>query len=502
MKKIFKMRKNLLKSLAAIALLGFTYSCDSIDFGEASDNLNNPSDVLPSSLLAATQTKLVGALSLSSTATPSLYVQHLSQTQYTEESRYQTINFNWNITGSGSDFEGTVNIYNKPILSLKSIIDANTDASTKEAMAAYGSNNNQIAVAKILWAYYFQWMTDRWGMLPYSEALGGVSSPTPAYDTQEFIYNDLFDKIDEALAQMDNGDGPVGDAFFGGDMSKWAQFANTLKMNMAIRLAKVYPNAGDYAATKFNEAMSGAISSVNENIMFECISDDSYDNPYQDDYVDLGRTDECLSDVLVNRLQALNDPRLPKFAEPAVSTGTYVGLQYGWQDAASVPNDDVSFMKDELIKEGTTPLPMFTYAQIAFNKAEAALLGWIPGSAQTYYEEAITASMQQWGVDAADITSYLAEADVVYNASNAMNQIAEQKWIALFYQPYEAWAEWRRLDYPVLTPAVDYLTGNGTQIPLRHGYPSTEATQNTSSYNDAVAAQGADGLYTSLWWDR
>lgn len=496
------MKKYILKSFAALALLGLIYSCDSYDFGESSDNLNNPSDVLPSSLLTASQAKLVGALSLSSTATPSLYVQHLSQTQYTEESRYQTVNFNWNITGSGSDFEGTVNIYNKPILSLYTIIEANTNEETKEAMSAYGSNNNQIAVAKILWAYYFQWMTDRWGMLPYSEALGGVSSPNPAYDTQEFIYNDLFDKIDEALAQMDSGDGPLGDTFFDGDMTRWAQFANTLKMNMAIRLAKVYPNAGDYAATKFNEAMSGAISSVSENIMFECLSDDSYDNPYQDDYVDLGRADECLSDVLLDRLLELNDPRLPFFAEPAVSTGTYVGLQYGWQDAGTIPNDDVSFMNDSLILDGTASLPMFTYAQIAFNKAEAVLLGWISGDAQTYYEEAITASMLQWGVDSADITSYLSEADVAYDSANAMNQIAEQKWIALFYQPYEAWAEWRRLDYPILTPAVDYLTGDGTQIPLRHGYPTTESSQNTSSYEAAVSLQGADDLYTSLWWDQ
>jgi hypothetical protein len=64
-------------------------------------------------------------LSLSGTATPSLYVQHLSQTQYTEESRYQTINFSWNINGSGTGQQGNVGIYNKPVLALKTIIDAN-----------------------------------------------------------------------------------------------------------------------------------------------------------------------------------------------------------------------------------------------------------------------------------------------------------------------------------------------------------------------------------------
>ncbi|CAL2086653.1 SusD/RagB family lipoprotein precursor [Tenacibaculum sp. 190524A02b] len=493
------MKKNVIKTLALASILALGYSCDTYDFGNTDDNLNNPSTTVPSSLLTSAQSKLVGALSLSGTATPSLYVQHLSQTQYTEESRYQTINFGWNIVGSGTLQQGNVNVYNKSILGLQTIIDANTD--TPAEMISFGSNANQIAVARILKAYYYQWMTDRWGMLPYTEALGGIDNPNPKYDTQEFIYKDLFKEVDAALAQMDGGAGPSGDIFFGGDMAKWKKFANTFKMNMAIRLAKVYPNSGDYAATKFNEAMSGAIASVSENIMFPCIADDQFDNPYQDDYVDAGREDECLSDVLVNRMQALNDPRLPKFGQPAADTGTFVGLRYGWAGAGTVPNTAVSFMNNTLIKESETNLPMFTYAQIAFNKAEAVTLGWISGDAKTFYEDGIKASMEQWGVTTADATAYLAETDVVYNAGNAMNQIAEQKWLALFYQPYEAWAEWRRLDYPVLTPAVDALNGTN-QIPTRHGYPSTEPSQNKANYDAAVATQGADGLFTKLWWDK
>ncbi len=493
------MKKNVYRALALATFLVVGYSCESYDFGNTDDNLNNPSAVIPSSLLTASQAKLVGALSLSGTATPSLYVQHLSQTQYTEESRYQTINFSWNINGSGTGQQGNVGIYNKPVLALKTIIDANT--ANPAEMAAYGSNNNQIAVARILKAYYFQWMTDRWGMLPYSEALGGVNTPNPKYDTQEFIYKDLFKEIDEALAQIDGGAGPSGDSFFGGDMAKWKKFANTLKMNMAIRLAKVYPNAGDYAATMFNQAMAGAITSTSENIMFSCIADDQYDNPYQDDYVDSGRTDECLSDVLVNRLQALNDPRLPKFGAPAASSGNFVGLRYGWAGAGSVPNADVSFMNDDLIKNGTKSLAIFTFAQVSFNKAEAAKLNWISGTVQSYYEAGVKASLEQWGVSAADATTYLGVAGVAYNAATDMNQIAEQKWISLFYQPYEAWAEWRRLDFPVLTAAVDALNGTN-QIPTRHAYPSTEPSQNKTSYDAAVAAQGADGLFTKLWWDK
>lgn len=493
MKKTFK--SLLVLATTSVLLVG----CESYDFGNTGVDTNNPVEAIPSSLLTGAQSKLVGTVSLSGTATPSLYVQHLSQTQYTEESRYQTINFNWNVVGSGGGFDGSVNFYNKVLINLAQIIELNTNEDTKADVSSYGSNNNQIAVAKLMWAYYYQWATDRWGMLPYSEALGGVSSSKAKYDSQEAIYDDLFTKIDEALAQMDGGAGPQGDILFSGDMTQWAKFGNTLKMNMAIRLAKVYPATGGYAATKFNQAMKGSIASVSENIMFPSISNDAYDNPYQDDYIDLARADECLSDVLVNRMQALNDPRLPKFGEPAISTGTFVGLRYGWDGAGGVPNDDVSFMNDDLIKNGTRALPMYTFAQISFSKAEAALLGWTSGSAQTYYEEGVAASMAQWGVSAEDSEAYLSESDVFYNADIAMNQIAEQKWLALFYQPYEAWAEWRRLDYPVLTPAVDILTG--TSIPVRHGYPAAEPTQNQANYDAAISAQGPDALSTKLWWD-
>lgn len=493
------MKKTAYKAIVLSALLALGVSCKSYDFENTDDNLNNPSATVPSSLLTASQAKLVGTLSLVGTATPSLYVQHLSQTQYTEESRYQTINFNWNVVGSGTGQQGTTNAYNKPILALQTIIDANTTDPAK--YVGFGSTNNQLAVARIMKAYYYQWMTDRWGMLPYTEALGGINKPNPKYDTQEFIYKDLFKEVDEALAQMDAGAGPQGDIIFGGDMAKWKKFANTFKMNMAIRLAKVYPGASDYAATKFKEAMAaGTITSAAEDIMFPCISDDQYDNPYQDDYVDLGREDECLSDVLVNRMQALSDPRLPKFGAPAAATGTFVGLRYGWANAGSIPNTAVSFMNNDLIKNSTKSLPMFTYAQVSFNKAEAVMLGWITGNAQTFYEDGVKASMTQWGISAADATTYLGRAGVAYNAGTAMNQIAEQKWLALFYQPYEAWAEWRRLDFPVLTPAVDAI--NGSSIPVRHAYPSTEPSQNKANYDAAVAAQGADGLFTKLWWDK
>ena len=55
------------------------------------------------------------------------------------------------------------------------------------------------------------------------------------------------------------------------------------------------------------------------------------------------------------------------------------------------------------------------------------------------------------------------------------------------------------MDYPVLSPAPDAITGNG--IPTRLGYGANTAANNTANYNAAVAAQGPDNQDTKLWWD-
>ena len=80
-----------------------------------------------------------------------------------------------------------------------------------------------------------------------------------------------------------------------------------------------------------------------------------------------------------------------------------------------------------------------------------------------------------------------------------MQQIAEEKWKALFLQGYEAWAEWRRLGYPELTPAAEPL--NGSDIPVRHGYDLDWSQSNSANYEAAVSTQGEDNLGTNLWWD-
>lgn len=471
---------NKLKALLLACVISFT-ACDTVDFGDTNLNPNNPSVPVTASLLT---NAMRGTSTFVAETTPNLYVQYLSNGQYDEESRYQTLN--WSPNG-----------YYALMEDLNQIIDINSNDATKLGAQAYGSNANQIAAATILKAWIMQGMTERWGDLPYSQALDVENNIYPAYDAQQSIYTGIFNDLDAALSMIDAGNGPDGDIFFGGDMAMWATFANTIKMTMALRLSKADPSTGN---SKFNQALSGAISSNSENIQYTYLTEDSNDNPWQDRFET--RRDYLVSDVFVNALigtgtnTAPEDPRLPKMAQLATTSATYVGAPYGQSNSAT---DDYSFITGDIINKSDAPLMIFTYAEVLFARAEAAARGWTTEDAATLYGQAVTASMEQWGVDATDAATYLAA-----NPYSGLNDIAYEKWVALYMQGYNSWAEWRRFKamgtesrIGLVAPAD--LLSNATDIPQRQGYSATAGSLNADNYAAVVASQGPDGLDTKIW---
>ncbi|MDH5608293.1 MAG: SusD/RagB family nutrient-binding outer membrane lipoprotein [Cyclobacteriaceae bacterium] len=471
-------KNNKIFSIITAGLLLAGSACT--DFGDINVDPNQPSNAPTSLLLTDAQTWVATAIGAPEGV---LYTQQLSETQYTETSRYNQTTFDY------------YPWYTGPLANLQQIINLNTDDATKNAAAADGSNNNQIAVARIMKAYFFQYMTDRWGALPYSEALQGAANFNPAYDTQDKIYADLLKEVKEAVAMIDAGAGPNGDIIFGGDMGSWAAFGNTLRMNMAMRISDIDPAT---ARSEFEAAYNAGV--ISTDVMYNHLNDANNQNPWYGRFIT--RTDYAVSEPMINYLQSVNDPRISAYAEPALATGTFVGMPYGISTAGDIPNSDVSFITDNIINTKDADQAIFTVAQVEFLLAEAVNDGWsIPGTAQQHYEAGIQASWEQWGVfDAAAFATYIADAAVVWNGTNADQLIGTQKWVALYMQGYEAWAEWRRLDFPALTPAPDAVNNSG-QIPVRQAYPSTEYTLNKANYESIVAAQGADNLDNKLWWD-
>jgi hypothetical protein len=145
------------------------------------------------------------------------------------------------------------------------------------------------------------------------------------------------------------------------------------------------------------------------------------------------------------------------------------------------------------------------YAEVKFLQAEAALRGWGSGSAQAHYEEGIRASLAYYDVPASARDDYLSQPGVAWNAGGSgaaqLEQIITQKWIALFTQGLELWAEYRRTGYPTLQPIpTDGQTGGA--VPSRMLYPNVERTTNTQNVEDAAQQIGGDAMTTDLWWDQ
>lgn len=478
MKKNFKI--SLFGALMATALV----SCDPSDFGDMNVDPNNPSVPVTSNLFTTAVRGVIGPVT---DIDPTLYSQQISEKFYTEASRYGTQQFSFN------------GFYSSPLINLEQIIQLNTDEATKGTAAQNGANNNQIAAARILKAYFFWHITDRWGDIPYSQALNGRENFKPVYDKQDAIYNSLFTELKEASAQITPGT-ISGDQLLGGNMDSWKLFANSMRLVMALRLSKVNPEKGK---TEFASAFAdGVISSNAQNVTYKFLADENNDSPWEDRFQT--RLDFCVSKKMVDLLAGYGDPRLPVFADKAVLTQTYAGMPYGLEQGAAgaIPNGQVSFLGIAL-RSQASPGYVMTYAQMQFTLAEGALLGWISGDAATFYNKGIEASFGQYGVySAAAHAAYIAQPGVVYNPATGLEQIITQKWVAQFLNGYEAWADWRRTGFPILTPPASTISPSGL-IPRRQGYPTTERDLNGVNYETALQSlAGKDDLDGKVWWDK
>jgi len=462
-------------------------------FEEINQDPNNPTSVPTSFILTSAQRDLVREFLGVDTDAPHAnwamqYMQYWSSTLYTETSRYQDIKDDW------------AEVYFDGLNDLEEIIRINTDEELKSDAAQYGSNNNQIAIAKILQVWGFHNVSDIWGDIPFSQALKGSDIFSPAYDSQEDVYHGLIDMLDEAATLIgEGGSGPEGDLIFSGDMEKWRLFANSLKLRIGMRLSKV-----DQATAEMwvSEAVSdGVISNMDDNVYFPyLLSSPNYNPWYFEVYVDGGTFTLACTNTFIDALVTYNDPRLPKFAAPSQQDGVFLGIPYGVESAVAsqYDNREVSFQSQEVYD---SPGRIMTYSEVLLLQAEAAERGWISGDPETLYEAGILANMEEWGLNLADVDTdaYLNQASVSYDPSNFEELIGNQLWFALYLQPLESWAQWRRLGYPDLQPAPAAIQNR--DIPRRRGYPADEATLNRVNYEAAVAVQGPDLLETRIWWD-
>jgi len=409
-----------------------------------------------------------------------LFVQHWAKIQYTEPDRYDVSNTTFN------------SLWNTGYSTL--ITDLNTILNFTDQQA----NSNYKGIALTLRSWTFLLLTDAYGAIPYKEA--GIKV-TPAYNTQSEVYTGLLADLKEAQALLATANGTVtGDLVYKGDITKWKKLVNSLRLRIALRISDREPELAKQAVVEASSDAAGFISSKSEIFQFTYISSPQQ-NPASAWFET--RDDYRISKTIVDKLTVLSDPRLPVYAQlPSDATvGKYVGAANGLSNSDA---NSQGFAKTS--KPGTyflrsqSPAVIFSPAEVFFALSEAVARGYIAGDADQLYQSAIKASFAQFGItDATIVANYLSQPAVKYDATNYAKSIGEQKWIAFFGQGLDAFAEWRRLDYPQLVagPAT-VLDG---QIPSRFFYPGTEQSLNGTSYRAAVESQGKDLLTTKLWFD-
>lgn len=442
-----------------------------------------------------------------------LWVQYWNQVNYTEEDRFQ-----YRETTNQSAWD---DLYNNA-QDLWDIIELNTNEDTKSDMAQFGPNENQIAAARIMLTYAYLQAVELWGDVPYksygsdnesfqANSLKTDGIDTPVYAKQSDIYADMLKELDEAQQSIITSENMIdGDNFFGGDAAKWKKFANSLRLRIANRIKDVYSGAEAH----ITGALSAGVMESNEDnagVTYEATAVNGA--PMYRAFVVEARNDFAPSMQFVELLQGkrgpfgVEDPRLDIFVADN-DQGFKVGIPLTEANGIVAAFRYESMPGDAILAPDYTEYYM-EYAEVCFIQSE--LNGWD----QDWYEKGVRASMERWGVAAADIDAYI-------NALPAASEetVMMQKYIALYMQPMEAWSEYRRTGYPntLVQPNTPYTytwpTADGemsatyefkpigglTDLPNRNKYLLNEASINKANKDAAATSIGGDEQSTKLWW--
>lgn len=528
----YKKMKKLISITFIIGTLFSIASC-SKDIDKYNENPNAPEFVLPNTIFNTATKRYTDVMrnDFQSGRLTLDWMQYWGQNAYADEDRYL-----YRETSSQAIYLNSYLVAND----LRDIIEVNTNPETRELAAGVGNNDNQIAAARIMLAYIFHVLTDTFGDVPYYsfgtdnpdfQALQLEEYKTPVFADQEVIYEDILKEL-RAAADMINTSEVVfttGDNIYQGDASKWKKFANSLILRVANRIKGVNPSLANSAITA--AIADGVMTSNADNAVQPYEPVDAKASPMWVAFIT--RTDFAVTAPFVNLLKGTTgnfgpDPRLFHMAAPNEVTieqikaddydtstdyDDYVGIPYAYESANDLPFTSYSFPSSTILRPDYGEVFM-EYAEVEFILSEHN--GWD----QTHYENGVAASMEKWLVPAADIATFVAALPPATEET-----VLTQKYVGLYMQSHEAWAEYRRTGYPdtdiLLLPGetyalppvqaseVDLDTYTFTSaveglndLPNRLRYPVTLQTLNGENVQAAISElDNGDTVFSKLFWD-
>ena len=390
-----------------------------------------------------------------------------------------------------------------------------------------------IGLAKFVEAYKMYYLTMEVGDIPYSDALNGESGGIkPKYDTQKEVMLGILKSLEESYANFSKAKDFDGDPMMGGSIEKWKKIVTALQLKVLINLSLKESDPDLNVKSRFAAlvANSDLMESNDDNfqVVFSAKKGQRYPT-YNDDFN--YKEYPMLSITLVDVLKKFKDYRLFYYAEPAESKlnegiegdswDAYIGVN------PSDPNSDImaAYGRKEFCninlryKNDPAGEPFITlgYAEQNFILAEAALRGWISGSADTYYKKGIEASMRFIADNTVDeychghkitdeyIASYLENPDIqlTMGKDNGLEMLMTQRYLASFLHcPWDVYYDHRRSGYPEL-PMNEETNQNEvkTQLPKRWMYPQSELDYNSDNVKEAIQRQyGGEDNHNALMW--
>lgn len=388
-------------------------------------------------------------------------------------------------------------------------------------------NVNILSMARILKVLEMTILTDVYGDVPYSEAglgfLQGIFSPK--YDAQQAIYMDMLKELEESGNALSNSANvpKSADFVYEGDMDKWKRAANSIMLRLAMRMQKVDPAAAQAWAKK---ATDRGLMNAGESfsIKFDNTGAGNNSNPNSWNMNSAGRGIVTSDNIqwgktFIDAMKTRKDPRISVISalkDGDRTVAKQVGLPIGTdaQMLSALPgplNARVNYSRPAPNMYAlNNPYFVMTYAESELLRAEAIERGWATGSAKDAFDKGVQAGVLQVNAYSGTITPAQAADYLAANPypaggtlADKMKAIHTEVWLITgsLLNHIEAWSNWRRTGYPVLTP-VNY-PGNETNgtIPRRLRYPQSEAGVNPN-LNEAITRQGPDVFTTRVWWDK
>ena len=509
--------KNINIILIALGLLIFIGSSCSDDFGDMNVKKNVVEVVNPDFLLSNIQQAVFDNYQRNINLYPDFYSQYWANTVNSfESSRYEYVD-GW-IGNQWREF------YADHLTEANLIKDQNKD----DPYAV-----DQVAITEIWICYLWSRMTDTYGDIPYFNAGYGTGV---AYNSQKDIYYDLFKRLDEAVKSI-TGDPSqkkyesAYDLLYSADLEKWKKFGNSLRLRLAMRISNVDPTKAATEAQAAVDGPGGLMTSNDDVAKIPMWSKGWYDYLHQMAWHwDNIRVSKTFTNYLYNQSSVGEDPRapfwliykvydeeketdVPKTKEEA-GFDKYYGLENGYNtlpenarkesSTINIWGDYIDFVGDG--GENGMYCPVMFYSEVLFLQAEAAMRGYIDGDENALFKAGIRASMEYVGVDSESATAYIEGVPSISGANESdLKQLITQKWIANFPNGVEAWADFRRTDYPDITLPKEGVSGNASVASdtwvKRIRYPDNAHDLAEEMMPEAYNTLEKDRMDIKVWWD-